>query len=151
MSKIYGKQWGSYPTDEELGVAGRMDDCENCYYTYLCTEKCKQEVSTGPEESNSEIAGSIIGNILEIVDEFIENEDECYDYYTNTYGVVPREWKDEEGNVIGLVYEANSEETRRLWGTCLTIRWDGTTECPDDEYSDGEADEDRNERQYYFH
>ena len=146
MPKIYGKEWGAYPTDEELGIQTSMDDCENCYYTYLCTDKCKQQVST--EESSKEIVSEILGGIMEIVDEFIENEDKCYDYYTNTYGVVPEERRDEDGNLIGLVYKSNSDETRRLWGDSLTVIMDGES---DDEYSDGEAIDDINERQYYFH
>jgi len=96
------------------------------------------------EQSSNEIVSEILGGIMEIV--FIENE--CDDWMTKTYGVVPREWRDDEGNLIGLVYESNSDETRRLWGNSLTIRMDGESE---DEYSEGEADEDRNERQYYFH
>jgi len=143
MSRIYGREWGACPTDEELGIQTSMDDCENHYFTYLCTDKCKQNC----EVSSNEIVSEILGGIMETVDEFIENEDECDDYYTKTYGVVPKEWRDEDGNLIGLVYQSNSEETRRLWGDSLTIRYDDE----EDEYDEGDEIDDRRERQYYFH
>jgi len=62
--------------------------------------------------------------------------------------VVPIEWRDVDGNLIGMVYKSNSDETRRLWGDSLTVRMDIDEE---DVYSDGEEIDDRNERQYYFH
>lgn len=76
------------------------------------------------------------------------NEELVEDYYTQVYGVVPIEWRDKDGTLIGMVYKSNSEETRRLWGDSLTIRMD---EEEEEEYSDGEAIDDMNERQYYFH
>tara|TARA_B110000967_G_scaffold203943_1_gene245485 strand:- start:1140 stop:1466 length:327 start_codon:yes stop_codon:yes gene_type:complete len=98
-------------------------------------------------ESLGDMVNGIMDGILEIVDEFIENKEEG-DYYTKKYGIVPYEWVDEEGALIGLVYKSNSEETRRLWGDSLTIRMDSDEE---DEYSDGEMIDDMNERQHYFH
>jgi hypothetical protein len=100
-TKIYGREWGAQPTDEELGLSKDEDEL---------------------------------------------NSDEGGDYYTQVYGVVPIEWRDTDGNLIGMVYKSNSDETRRLWGDSLTVRMD-----EEEEYSDGEAIDDRNERQYYFH
>jgi len=36
-----------------------------------------------------------------------------------------------------------------LWGDSLTVRFDDSEE--EEEYDWGDVDEDRNERQYYFH
>jgi hypothetical protein len=111
------------------------------WFTHLCDENCRKELSGEVEK--------IIGDLLnEIVDE-VENtclaaierenarEKPVEDYYTAKYGIVPREWKDEEGNLIGMVYDSNSDETRRLWGTCLVLRMDG--ESSEEEYDDGDV------------
>ena len=110
------------------------------WFTHLCDENCRKELSVG----------KIIGDLLnEIVDEVAStrlaaterenalSEKPVVDYYTATYGIVPREWRDEEGNLIGLVYYSNSDETRRLWGTCLTVRTDD--ESSEEEYDAGDA------------
>jgi len=147
MSRICGKEWGAYPTDEELGfhyLTMKIVKKNPLKFPSLCTKKCKEEVL----KSSNEIVNEIFGEIMETVDEYIENEEEECDYYTKTYGVVPKEWRDKEGNLIGMVYKSNSDITRRLWGDSLTIRMDSDEE---EEYSDGEAIDDRNERQYYFH
>jgi hypothetical protein len=92
-------------------------------------------------EDKSEIVGDIIGiigNILERVNECIGNE---------MYGVKPQELMDENGKLVRLVYNSNSEETRKMWGTSLTISY----ESSDEEYDQGDMDDYLNERQYYFH
>ena len=79
---------------------------------------------------------------MEYVDEFIENEDKCYDYYYVTYGVKPQEWRDKNGKLLGVVYYSNSPETRKLWGDCLTMRRYNSDESDsesDEEYDDGDV------------
>lgn len=116
------------------------------WFTHLCDENCRKELSGELEVEK------IIGDLLnEIVDEventclaaierenaLIESEKPVEDYYTAKYGIVPVEWRDEEGNLIGMVYGSNSDETRRLWGTCLVLRMDG--ESSEEEYDDGDV------------
>ena len=89
------------------------------WFTHLCDENCRKELSGELEVEK------IIGDLLnEIVDEventclaaierenalierenaLIESEKPVEDYYTAKYGIVPREWRDEEGNLIGMV------------------------------------------------
>ncbi len=112
------------------------NDCCDHYYSHLCTEQCKQEQVKVEEDAASIVAG-ILDDILATVDEVIDSPDLSGDYYTRTYGVVPWEWRDElTHELIGLVYESNSEETRRLWGDSLTVRFDDSDE--DEEYDYGE-------------
>ena len=125
------------------------NDCCDHYYSHLCTKKCQQGALKVEEDAASVVAW-ILNDILETVDEAITSPDFSGDYYTRTYGVVPWEWRDEVTHeLIGLVYESNSEETRKLWGDSLTVRFDDSEE--EEEYDWGDVDEDRNERQYYFH
>ena len=157
MSRIYGNEWGAYPTDSELDIPEVEDELmcacggKKHHFKHLCSDSCKETTKVKQIEEEVSVESIIefcINDIMEYVDEFIENEDKCCDYYTVNYGIIPQEWRDENGELIGLVYKSNSDETRKLWGDCLTIRMDGES---DNEYSDGEAIDDRNERQYYFH
>ena len=154
--RIYGKQWGEYPSDSELDIQEVEDElpcaCGGTkhHFKHLCTDSCKNEnKEVKPvEESTAEVVAFVIEDIMEYVDEFIESEDKCDDYYTNKYGIVPREWRDDKGNLIGLVYDSNSPETRRLWGDCLTIRMDGES-SDEEEYDDGDVADYHRHREIY--
>ena len=139
--KIYGKQWGEYPSDSELDI----DDCCDHYFTYLCTDDCKNEKTI---ENSSDIISSILNDIMEIVEEaVVYREKPTVDYYTEQYGIIPVEWRDENGELIGMVYYSNSPETRKLWGVSLTIRMDG--DSSDEEYDDGDVADYHRHRQIY--
>lgn len=120
-----------YSSEEEEEEYHPMCSCGGTkhWFAHLCDENCRKELSGEVEK--------IVGDLLnEIVDEVAStrlaaaerenslSEKPVVDYYTATYGIVPREWRDCEGNLIGLVYDSNSDETRRLWGTSLTVRTD---------------------------
>ena len=133
--KIYGKQWGEYPSDSELGDEYPSDS--------ELGDSCNKEVNV--EVTVDSIVEFCINDIMEHVDEFIENES-C-DYYYVNYGIKPVEWKDENGKLIGMVYYSNSPETRKLWGDSLTIRMD--EDSSDEEYDDGDVADYYRHRQIY--
>jgi hypothetical protein len=152
--EIDGKRWGAYPSDSELDIQDDDDDEWPCacggtkhHFTHLCTDSCKNENKEAVEESVASIVDFCINDIMEYVDEFIENEDKSCDYYYVNYGVKPQEWRDESGNLIGLIYYSNSEETRKLWGTSLTIRYD--SDESEEEYDAGDVADYHRHRQMY--
>ena len=141
-TKIYGKQWGTYPSDSELGLDTDIDDCCDHYFTYLCTDDCMKTI-----EKSSDIISSILNDIMEIVERAVGEAVHRPDYYTEKYGVIPREWID-EGRVIGLIYDSNSEETIRLWGTSLAIRLD-VESSDEEEYDAGDVADYHRHREIY--
>mgnify|MGYP004230164231 CR=1 FL=1 len=145
---IYGKQWGEYPSDSELDIPEVEEELlcacggKKHHFKHLCTDSCKETTENVKQIEEKVSVESIvefcINDIMEYVDEFIENEDKCYDYYYVNYGIKPVEWRDEKGKLIGMVYYSNSPETRKLWGDSLTLRCDGDDES-DEEYDDGDV------------
>jgi len=136
-SGIMGPQWGEIPTDLELGI-GEECDC----FPFLCTDACQDEqtIITIMDEIVENIEKQVLITTQEVVEEPHP--------YTLKYGIEPERWYDESGELTAEVFTSNSEETRSIWGTSLTIRYD---ESSDEEYDQGDIDDDRNERQYYFH
>jgi hypothetical protein len=126
---IYGNRWGEYPSDSELNRRECSCGGVKHYFESLCTESCKDELSE--EIKSEEIISDLLRWMVESVEEYVQNEDKCVDYYTVNYGVVPVEWRDENGDLIGLIYYSNSEETRKMWGTSLTIRMDDDDDASD--------------------
>ena len=149
---IYGKQWGEYPSDSELDIPEVEEELlcacggKKHHFKHLCTDSCKETTENVKQIEEKVSVESIvefcINDIMEYVDEFIENEDKCYDYYYVTYGVKPQEWRDKNGKLLGVVYYSNSPETRKLWGDCLTMRRYNSDESDsesDEEYDDGDV------------
>jgi hypothetical protein len=132
---IYGPRWGSLPTDSELDSDYPEDYSDPISDIDL--------ISTVLDE--------IINKVVYSVDDQNSNLDtiENVHYYTKKYGVVPVEWRDEMGVLTSLVFTSNSDETRKLWGTSLTINYDDSDD--DEEYDEGDRDDYYNERMYYFH
>ena len=134
--KIYGKQWGEYPSDSELGGEYPSDSELGGEYPSDSElgDSCNKEVNV--EVSVDSIVEFCINDIMDIVVEEVTNRPSV-DYYTEKYGVIPRDWI-YEGEVIGIIYDSNSEETRKLWGTSLTISFlDSDDEGdPLDDYDD---------------
>ncbi len=118
----YGKEWGEYPSDSEFDV---------------------QEV-----ETVESIVEFCIDTIIESVDKSIEKTEVVEeDYYYVNYGMKPIEWKDENGELIGMVYYTNSPETKKMWGDSLTIRYDDES---DEEYDEGDVADYHRHRQMYM-
>jgi hypothetical protein len=150
---IYGKQWGEYPSDSELDIPEVEEELlcacggKKHHFKHLCIDSCKETTKNVKQIEEKVSVESIvkfcINDIMEYVDEFIENEDKCYDYYYVTYGVKPQEWRDKNGKLLGVVYYSNSPETRKLWGDCLTMRRynsdDESDSESDEEYDDGDV------------
>ena len=128
----YGKQWGEYPSDSEF------EDKSMCF--------TDDKVVTETVESIVEFC---IDTILESVDKKKEKTEVEDDYYYVNYGMKPIEWKDENGELIGMVYYTNSPETRKMWGDSLTIRYDDSDD-EFDEYDEGEAADYHRHRQIYM-
>jgi hypothetical protein len=133
------KYFNNYHYEEEQEEEEEEFPCacggKKHHFKHLCTESCKNENLPKKEEEVNvkSIVEFCINDIMEYVDEFIENEDKCYDYYYVNYGVKPQEWKDKNGKLLGVVYYSNSPETRKLWGDCLTMRRYNTDDESDEE------------------
>ena len=136
--KIYGKPWGAYPSDSELEIHYGNDE--------LSCSDSESEIQYEDKEvlSVESIVEFCINDIMDIVVEAVTNRP-SEDYYTEKYGVIPRDWI-YEGEVIGVIYDSNSEETRKLWGTCLTISF---LDSDDEEYDDGDVADYYRHRQIY--
>tara|TARA_B110000261_G_C12841979_1_gene260707 strand:- start:53 stop:517 length:465 start_codon:yes stop_codon:yes gene_type:complete len=150
----YGKQWGEYPSDSEFEIQ-EVEDKSMCacggekhYFKHLCTDSCFTENKVVTETVES-IVEFCIDTIIESVDKSIEKTEVVEDYYFVTYGMKPIEWKDENGELIGMVYYTNSPETRKMWGDSLTIRYDESDD-EFDEYDEGEAADYHRHRQIYM-
>jgi len=139
-SGIMGPQWGDIPTDLELGIG------EECV-PFLCTDECQDEqtISAVMDEIIEKIEKQALITTQEVVEEPHP--------YTLKYGIEPERWYDESGALTAEVFTSNSEKTRSIWGTSLTIRYDESSDedSSDEEYDQGDMDDYRNERQYYFH
>jgi hypothetical protein len=145
---IYGPRWGALPTDSELD-SNDPEDCCNHYFTDLCTKDCADPISD--IDLISTVLDEIINKVVYSVDDQISGLDtiENVHYYAKKYGVIPVEWRDEFGVLTSLVFTSNSDETRKLWGTSLTINYDDSDD--DEEYDEGDRDDYYNERMQYFH
>ena len=140
---IYGKEWGEYPSDSEFDIQEVEDKLmcacggEKHYFKHLCGDYCCDNKVVEQVETVESIVEFCVDNIIESIYKSIEKTEVVKDdYYYVKYGMRPIEWKDENGELIGMVYYTNSPETKKLWGTSLTIRYDYES---DEEYDEGDV------------
>ena len=150
----YGKEWGEYPSDSEFDIQ-EVEDKLTCacggekhYFKHLCTDSCCENNVVKQVETVESIVEFCIDTIIESVDKSIEKSEVVEeDYYYVNYGMKPIEWKDENGELIGMVYYTNSPETKKMWGDSLTIRYDDES---DEEYDEGDVADYHRHRQMYM-